>query len=70
VREQVVDLFATESIPWRAGIGGGPSNHLLSSQVQRANALGQMIRQPHRLVRAVGDLLDIDEVLEVEPGRY
>ncbi len=70
VREQVLDLFATEAIPWHAGIGGGPSNHLLSSQVQCANALGQMIRDRHRLDRAFGDLLDIDEVLEIEPGRF
>ncbi len=70
VREQVLGLFAAEAIPWHAGIGGGPSNHLLSSQVQCANALGQMIGEPQRLVRAFDDLLDIDEVLEIEPGRF
>ncbi len=70
MRDQVLDLFAAEAIPWHAGIGGGPSNHLLSSQVQCANALGQMIRDRHRLDRAFGDLLDIDEVLEIEPGRF
>lgn len=70
VREQVLKLFVAEDIPWHSGIGGGPSNHLLSSQLQCANALGQMIRQPHRLVCAFGNLLDIDEVLQVEPGRF
>lgn len=68
VRAQALELFAAENIPWHAGIGAGPSNHLLSSQVQCANALGQMIREPHRLVRAFGDLLDIDEVLETSPA--
>jgi hypothetical protein len=70
VREQVLELFTGENIPWHAGVGAGPGNHLLSSQVQCVNALGQMIHQPHRLVRAFGDLLDIDEVLEIEPGRF
>ncbi len=70
VREQVLALFAAEAIPWHAGIGGGPSNHLLSSQVQCANALGQMMSEPDRLARAFGDLLRMDEVLEIEPGRF
>ena len=70
VRAEALELFAELGIPWHAGIDGGPSNHLLSSQVQCVNALGQMVRDPDRLRRAFGTLLDIDEVLEVEPGRY
>lgn len=70
VRQPVLAHFAEAGIPWHAGIDGGPSNHLLSSQVQCANALGQMISDPSRLVRAFGDLLDIDEVLEIEAGRF
>ena len=34
VRATAIDLFAVLGIPWHAGIGGGPGNHLLSSQVQ------------------------------------
>jgi hypothetical protein len=70
VRQPVLALFADAGIPWHAGIDGGPSNHLLSSQVQCANALGQMIEDPSRLVRAFGDRLGIDEVLEIEPGGF
>ncbi len=70
VRAEALVLFAELGVPWHAGIGGGPSNHLLSSQVQCANALTQMVRDPERLKRAFGELLGIDEVLQIEPGRY
>ena len=49
---------------------GGPSNHLLSSQVQCVNALGQMAGDPGRLARGFASVVDIGEVLEVEPGRF
>src|SRR5690348_6519736 len=62
VREPALALFAELGIPWHAGVDGGPSNHLLSSQVQCVNALGQMVRDPERLVRAFGELVGIDEV--------
>ena len=70
VRQGALDLFADLQIPWHAGINGGPSNHLLSSQVQCVNALGQMVSDPSRIVGAFGDLLGIGEVLQIEPGRY
>lgn len=70
VRELALAFFAEERIPWHASVGTGPSNHLLSSQVQCVNALGQMVHDPERLVRAFGELLQIDEVLEIEPGRH
>ena len=70
VRTQTLDLFAELGIPWHAGVGDGPGNHLLSSQVQCANALGQMVTDPDRLVRAFGPFLDLGEVLQIEPGRY
>lgn len=63
-------LFTELGIPWHAGIDGGPSSHLLSSQVQCVNALGQMVRDPERLVRAFGELLGIGEALQIEPDRY
>lgn len=70
VRETALGLFAELRIPWHAGVDGGPSNHLLSSQVQCVNALGQMIHDPDRLVRAFGPVVGTDEVLEIEPGRW
>ena len=70
VREPALAVFSELAIPWHAGVGDGPSNHLLSSQVQCVNALGQMVTEPCRLRRAFGGLLDTDEVLQVEPGRY
>lgn len=69
VRAPALSFFATERIPWHAGVGRGPGNHLLSSQVQCVNALGQMVHDPKRLLTAFGDLLGIDEVIEIEPGR-
>jgi hypothetical protein len=69
VREPALALFGELGIPWHAGVNGGPSNHLLSSQVQCVNALGQMVADAARIERAFG-FLGIDEVLEVEPGRY
>jgi hypothetical protein len=70
VRSEALELFAELGIPWHAGIDGGPSNHLLSSQVQCVNALAQMVTDPGRIIRALGEVLGIDEVLVIEPGRY
>ena len=70
VRDGALALFAELGIPWHAAIDGGPSNHLLSSQVQCVNALGQMVHEPGRIVRAFGEILGIDDVLEIEPGRF
>lgn len=64
-----VALFADLGIPWHCGIDNGPGNNLLSSQVQCANALMPMVNDPQRIVRAFGDIVDIAEVLEIEPGR-
>ena len=69
VRERALALFAELGIPWHGG-RTHPSNHLLSSQVQCVNALGQMVDDPARIVAAFGQVLDIDTVLEIEPGRY
>lgn len=70
VREAVLALFAELEIPWHAGVGGGPGNHLLSSQVQCVNALGQMVADPDRITRAFGLLLATAEVRQIEPGRW
>lgn len=70
VRDAAITLFAELGIPWHAGIEGGPSNHLLSSQVQCVNALMPMLTDASRIKRSFGGVLDVDEVLEVEPGRF
>jgi hypothetical protein len=71
VRDDALALFAEHGIPWHAGVADGrPSNHLLSSQVQCANALTPMVRDPNRIVRAFGEVVDIAEVLEIEVGRF
>jgi hypothetical protein len=70
VRQPVLDLFADLAIPWHAGVGAGASNHLLSSQVQCANALGQMVTDPRRIVDAFGPALGVGQVLQIEPGRF
>ena len=63
-------LFAELGIPWHASVDDGPSNHLLSSQVQCVTALARMTTDHERIRRAFGDLLSIGDVLEIEPGRY
>jgi hypothetical protein len=70
VRVPALALFAELGIPWHAGIDGGPGNHLLSSQVQCVNALMPMVGDPTRLAPAFGTVLDVGEVLEIEPGRF
>lgn len=70
VRDQALELFVELGIPWHSGVDGGPSNHLLSSQVQCVNALGQMVSDPTRIVRAFGPVLGTVEVEEIEPGRW
>lgn len=70
VRDLALDLFEELGIPWHAGVDDGPSNHLLSSQVQCVNALGQMVTDSDRVHHAFGELLGTEEVLEIEPGRF
>jgi hypothetical protein len=70
VREQALSLFAELGIPWHASVNGGPSNHLLSSQVQCVNALAQMVGDPDRIVRAFSARLGTTEVEQIEPGRW
>ena len=70
VRDSSLALFTELGIPWHAGIGGGPGNHLLSSQVQCVNALGQMVADPDRIIRAFGPIIETSEVHQIEPGRW
>lgn len=58
-----LDWFADAQIPWHMGIGSGPTNHLLSSQVQCVNALAPMSDDPDAIRYFFGGALDITEVL-------
>ena len=71
VRETALGLFAKLGISWHAGTAGKPSNHLLSSQVQCVNALGQMMSAPDRLIKAFGPIVGpMQTVEQIESGRY
>jgi hypothetical protein len=61
-REAALERFASAGIPWHHG-GARPSNHLLSSQVQCANALAPFVSSPGALARMLGTVLDIADVL-------
>ena len=70
VRHIAIPMFKTLGISWHKGIGDGPSNHLLSSQVQCVNALGQMVKDPTRIIAAFGPLVGTTKVEEIEPGHF
>ena len=70
VRDIAIPMFKKLGISWHKGIGDGPSNHLLSSQVQCVNALGQMVKDPARIIAAFGPLVGTTKVEEIEPGHY
>lgn len=55
--------FEAAGIPWHDGVSGGPSNHLLSSQVQCVNALVPFVGDPDALRRIFAASLPIAEVL-------
>ncbi len=70
IRTSVLELFSAEHIHWHAAIDAGPTNHLLSSQVQCVNALAPGILDAEFVHAAFASVLPIEEVLEVEPGRF
>jgi hypothetical protein len=70
VRTDALQIFADIDARWHDGIGAGPSNHLLDSQVQCVNALAPMASRPSLIVAAFGDVLQIEEVLPIEGDRY
>ena len=70
VRAAAIELFAAEGIQWHAAINSGPTNHLLSSQVQCVNALAPGLKDPAFVATAFDGVLPIAEAVEVEPQRY
>jgi hypothetical protein len=61
-----VEFFAERGIQWHRGVGGGPTTHLVSSQVQCVNALYPMTHDPDLIARAFGNDLDIAKVIELD----
>jgi hypothetical protein len=70
VRAGALRVFAAKGIAWHAETALGPTNHLLSSQVQCVNALEPMAHDPARIVAAFGAVLPIGEPLPIEGDRY
>ncbi len=62
-RDVALSRFAAAGIPWHHGIGVGPSNHLLSSQVQCANCLAPLVDKPELLTQLLCPVLPIERVL-------
>lgn len=62
-RAIALERFDAAGIPWHDGVDGGPSNHLLSSQVQCANALAPFVAAPAALSAIFGGVLPIRRVL-------
>ena len=62
-REIAIGRFKDAHIPWHVGVGGGPTNHLCSSQVQCVNSLAPFANNPDALKQIFGALLDIAEML-------
>src|SRR3954463_2387847 len=73
-RDWALEFFGAAHIPWHDGVNGGPSNHLLSSQVQCVNALAPFAHDPDGLHALFGDALGVEKVLPfgdpVDPSSY
>lgn len=62
-RPIALQRFAAAGIPWHHGTNGGPSNHLLSSQVHCANTLAPFVDRPDALRAIFEPVLPIAQVL-------
>lgn len=62
---EAVGWFEAAGIPWHDSVGGGPTNHLLSSQVQCVNALAPMAHDAAAIRWIFDGRLDMAEVLPV-----
>jgi hypothetical protein len=63
-----LESFGVDGIAWHDGAGGGPSNHLLDSQVQCVNALAPFVRDASALKWLFGRMIDVAEVLPFRAG--
>ena len=62
-RAIALERFAAGKIQWHDELHGGPSNHLLSSQVQCVNCLAPFVDRPAELATILGEALPIREVV-------
>ncbi len=62
-RKTALERFAAAEIPWHQGLDGGPSNHLLSSQVMCANALAPLVGDADALRAIFEPHLSITEIV-------
>ncbi len=62
-REIALDRFRSAGIDWHHGVDDGPSNHLLSSQVQCANALGPVVSRPDSVRALFASVVPVGSVL-------
>src|SRR4051794_16370529 len=69
VRDSALREFAGKGIAWHAQTPAGPTNHLLSSQIQCVNALEPLAHDADALVKTFDGVLPIAEPLEIEPTR-
>jgi hypothetical protein len=58
-----LEVFRRDGIAWHDDVNGGPSNHLLDSQVQCVNALAPFLRDGPALAHIFGRVLDVEEML-------
>lgn len=65
-----IEWFTAAAVRWHDGVAGGPSNHLLDSQVQCVNALAPLAADPKQLAAAFADVLPIAEALTMPSGRF
>lgn len=59
-------FFSAHGLAWHRSVAHGPTNNLLSSQVQCVNALFRMTDDKARLRRAFGGTLDIADVEPID----
>ena len=71
IREDALDYFAEAGIKWHMGVGDGPSNHMLDSQVCAVNFLFALQRQPATLLKAVTEIYnDAVEMVPITNNSY
>jgi hypothetical protein len=70
VRQRALACFAAEDIRWHAELDGGPTNHLLSSQIQCVNALASMFADSGDGFDAFSEVLPIGVPLRIGESGY
>lgn len=66
-RELGLSRFASRGVAWHVSANGGPTTHLLSSQVQCVNALAPLMHDEAGLRALLAPVLPVAEVLPFHP---